>query len=199
MPTNALKTMVLALAGMVLIFLGVGSMLPDQWHVEASRVIQAPPAKVVALLQDFQTWEKWSSLKAEMGAGTQRVVSGTPGTVGHRVTWTGPHGTAMLTVASIDAESLTYDFHIQVPPAPEPQRKGQGRLRWVAEGDGCRVTWRDDGTWDGLALRWFGWYGALQEQVKQVQGTSLAGLQREFEEANPPAGAAPKGAAPQSK
>jgi hypothetical protein len=180
---KAFKTMALALAGMVVVFFAVGLLLSDRWHVETVRTIRAPMAKVAELVQDFGKWESWSSMKLEMGPGTQREISGTPGAVGHRIRWNAPHANAVLEVVAAGPQFLQYDFLLQVPPAPQLTPSGHGTVRWEADGEGCRVTWSDDGTWDNLALRWFGWFGALQEQVKQVQGTSLAGLQRAIDDA----------------
>jgi hypothetical protein len=64
-------------------------------------------------------------------------------------------------------------------------QSGGGSIAWVASGGGSLVTWVDYGTWDSLVGRWVGWFGALQERVRQVQGTSLEGLQQWFSNPEP--------------
>jgi len=176
-------TMVLALAGMVLVYVGVGYMLADRWHVDTSRAVTAGPDKVAALVKDFRTWENWSSMQANLGAGTKSEITGQPGTAIQRITWTGSLGTATLTMTAVEVDSLAYEFHLRQPDMTEPELRGKGTLRWQADGTGTAVTWHDEALLDTLPLRWFGWFGALQEKVKQIQGTSLAGLQQTFDAA----------------
>jgi hypothetical protein len=179
------RSLVLALAGMVLVYFGVGAMLADRWVVETARTVTAGEDRVRALVQDFARWEDWSSLKANLGAGTRREIGGQPGTAGHRITWSGPLGIATLTMTAADARSIGYDFHLQDPDEAAPRLRGRGTVAWQPEGQGasCKVTWHEDVLLDSLPMRWFGWFGALQEHIKQIQGTSLAGLQQTIDAA----------------
>lgn len=179
------RSLVLALAGMVVVFFGVGAMLADRWHVEVSMTVNAGEDRVRALLHDFATWEDWSSLNANLGAGTRREVSGQAGTKGHCIRWSGPLGIATLTMTAVDARSVGYDFHQQDPGETTSRSLGRGTVTWQAgqAGSPCTVTWRDEGTWDNVVLRWWGWFGAVQEHVKQIQITSLAGLQQTIDAA----------------
>lgn len=177
--------MVLALAGMVLVYLGVGYMLADRWQVDTTRTVNASAERVGALVKNFATWATWSSMQANLGPNTRREITGQPGTVGQRITWTGSLGTATLTMTTVDATAMGYDFHLRRPDQSEAEAelRGRGALRWRAEGGGCSVAWHDEALLDSLPLRWFGWFGALQEHVREIQGTSLAGLQQAIDEA----------------
>ncbi|HEX5051438.1 MAG TPA: SRPBCC family protein [Planctomycetota bacterium] len=175
------RTMVMAMAGMVLVYLGVGQILANEWHIETVRVLRASPDEVARFVGDLDTWSKWSSTDANLGPQTARAVVGEPGKVGNAITWTGPHGTARLQLAAVGSDSVDYEFVGQGAHDAEPRLRSRGRIVWSAEAGGCRVCWRDEGSWDSTVGRWFGWFGALQERLREVQGASLAGLQQAIE------------------
>jgi hypothetical protein len=176
-PRNFFKTMVLALAGMVLVYLGVGQVLATTWLVETKRSLAAKPEEVAALVGDLGTWSVWASTDANLGPETVRTVEGTPSTPGHRIVWSGPMGKAMLTLTAVTANSVDYSFGLQAPGGPNEAGRGSGRVEWRTEAGRCEVLWLDRGTWNNLPERWYGWFGALQEKVRQFQTTSLTGLQ----------------------
>ncbi|MCP4039626.1 MAG: hypothetical protein GY733_21970, partial [bacterium] len=130
------------------------------------------------LITDFAAWQEWSGMTVELGAGMKREISGAVGEVGHRVSWTGAQGTAILRMSKIAPGRVDYDFLSRRGEEPEPTLVARGHITWRAEGDGTRVAWHDEGELRNLIERWIGWFGALQEQVRQIQGTSLAGLQK---------------------
>jgi hypothetical protein len=177
------KTLVLALAGTILIFYGVGMLLADRWYVETTRTVPAPVTKVVPLLGNFATWADWSQMNANLGPETTREVTGQPGTVGHQITWRGAQGHARLVLAGVADNRLQYEFWRQAPGETAAVLRGHGSVRWEAvpgasaDTTATEVTWRDDGTWDNLAGRWIGWFGALQERMRQIQTSSLTGLE----------------------
>jgi hypothetical protein len=175
---SMLRSMVLSLAGMVLVYLGVGSILANEWHVDTTRTVAASAEQVGALVRDFHTWKKWSSMEANLGPQTTLEVTGEPGTIGHQMKWSGSQGLATLTMSAVAPGAIEYQFHSQGPQETQLLLRGRGRVEWVAEGTGCSVHWRDDAKWDSLAGRWIGWFGAIQERVKEIQGTSLAGIDR---------------------
>ncbi|MEO6598142.1 MAG: SRPBCC family protein [Planctomycetota bacterium] len=182
------KSMVLAMTGMVLVYLGVGQILVDDWRIDTTRVLQASPVEVAAFVQDLGTWSKWSSTDANLGPPTVRTVAGERGAKGYGITWTGPQGRAMLVVTGGGADAMEYEFIGQGPDDTEPRSRSRGHIEWVAEGAGCRVLWRDEGSWGSTVGRWFGWFGALQERLREVQGASLQGLQQAIEAARRAAG-----------
>jgi len=56
------------------------------------------------------------------------------------------------------------------------------KISWVTDHYG---RWVEGGPFEDLVMRWIGWFGAAQERVKQIQGSSLVALQQELEK--PPA------------
>lgn len=179
---SVVQVVVLTLAGVILMVLGIGQLLADQWQVETTRTLPGPPAHVAALVSDLGSWQRWSDMKVNLGPQTKREVEGLPGTVGQRIAWTGVKGRATLTLTAVAPDAIEYEYGYEVAGAP----RGTGRIAWAADGAGCRVTWRDGGRWRDLWGRWAGWFGALQERTRQVHSASLTGLELELR-GGPPA------------
>lgn len=183
--------MVFACAGMVLVFFAVGSLLADRWQVASSRDIAAAPARIAAAIGDLSTWADWSSMDANLGPQTHRTVSGTPGTVGHALRWSGTRGSATLTLREVGPTGIAYQFAGEGPEHQPLKWQASGRVEWTATGEHtCRVRWHDEGHWDNLAGRWIGWFGAMQLRAQQIQSTSLEGLADQLEARPVPTGAA---------
>jgi len=184
-----LSTIVLSLAGSVLIFLAVGMMLADQWQISTERTIDAEPARVEALLTDLNRWVEWSAFDFQLGAPTKRTVLGEPGVVGHRAEWQGPMGTATLALTRVEDDLLEYSIVYQwAQQAGTFGGKLTGSVAWLATGDRCQITWSERGELATLIQRWNNWFGALQEKVRAMQRASLSGLEealRETETATP--------------
>ena len=180
----ALRTMVLALAGSVLVFLGIGLILADGWEVSSTRPMDTPAAPVVERIVDLRRWSEWSALEFRLGSKTERTVEGVPGQPGQVATWRGPMGVAQLELTDITDDAV--DYRLAYRYGDDDASAGgrfTGAIRWrelPPEGDGgpvTEVTWIERGSLDSLVARWSNWFGALQEKVRQVQGASLGGLE----------------------
>jgi len=55
-----LKKIILAVLGLVLIFVAAVAMQPDEYHVERSASMDAPVAEVFSQVNDFHKWQAWS-------------------------------------------------------------------------------------------------------------------------------------------
>ena len=97
----------LSLAGLILVFYGVGALLADRWSVTSERPVPGTPAAVAALVGDLRTWERWAAVQVELGPNTARAVEGEAGKPGQRLVWTGPRGKAALEVTALDAAGLS--------------------------------------------------------------------------------------------
>ncbi|MFY9341833.1 MAG: SRPBCC family protein [Planctomycetota bacterium] len=175
-PKVVLRAMVLAMAAMVVVWFLVGLLLADTWQVVSVHRVAADETKIAALVADLGSWQQWSATDAKLGEPTTRAVEGAPATIGHRLVWSGPLGKAMLTLTAVDAGAVEYRFGMQTGTADQETARGSGRVQWRAAGGAVEVTWTDRGSWGSLAERWFGWFGALQERVRQFQVTSLQQL-----------------------
>lgn len=179
-PKFVLRTVVLTLAASVLVFLGVGMILADQWQIVTYRTIPAPAAPLVARIVDLDSWQQWSAVDVDLGAPTERSYEGEAGQPGQKVAWRGPMGEAQLLLTGVADDGVDYAFAFRT--GPEGSRSGgrlAGTIRWrPADGeDGTVVVWTENGKLGSLMERWANWFGALQEVVKQQQGASLAGLE----------------------
>jgi hypothetical protein len=171
------KALVFSLVGAILVYLGVGALLADEWRVESERLVPAAPAAVAALVGDFATWERWAAANVNLGAPTTRTIEGAPGAVGHRIVWQGPRGRSVLELTAVTAGGVDYSFANEIVGAEgAPAMHGGGAVRWRESPGGTLVTWTDHGVWGNLAGRWIGWFGALQHRMRQVQSASLEGL-----------------------
>ena len=173
------RTTALALAATILVFLGVGMLLDERWDVTTERVVAATPAAVRPLIVDFRTWDEWSGMTVELGAGLERKVEGESGQIGHSVEWSGAQGTAVVRIAKLTDSQLDYEYLTRRAGETDLAVVATGTIGWRAEGDGTRVTWFDGGVWPTLVHRWIGWFGVLQESVRRMQNVSLGGLERE--------------------
>lgn len=79
-----LKKILLGVAGLLVVLVALGFVLPDKVHAERSIVVDAPPETVYALVADLNESGKWSPW-AEMDPSTEMVVTGAG--VGQKQTW----------------------------------------------------------------------------------------------------------------
>lgn len=186
----ALKVIVLVAAGVVLVLLGVGMLLPSRWQVDSTQVIAAPRERVLGRLQDLASWPQWSTFRADLGPNTRLQAEGQAGTAGQRLVWSGAQGQAVLQLTRCDPEGVDYEFSMVSAGEAAPTPLGHGVVRVRPRDDGAEVSWRDEHELDSIALRWFAWFGALQEAVRRIQQTSLEGLRQ---------GLVPDGAGPPKK
>lgn len=184
-----IRTVVLAIAGSVLVFLLVGLMLADSWQVKTTRTIPAAPAVVAAKVTDLSEWPHWCALDFQLGNPTERSVVGAKGTTEQVATWTGPLGVATVKLTRVDPSAV--DYLIGYKYGPDEQSFGgkfTGTIEWTASAEagsgGSAVTWVENGELTNLVQRWSNWFGALQDKVQQVQRSSLAGLEENIRRGN---------------
>jgi hypothetical protein len=173
-----LKSCTLALAGSVLVFLGVGYLLADGWTVHTKRVIPADAAAIKAKVADLSSWFEWTAMDFQLGNPTNRNCIGNPGESGQRATWQGPMGVATLVLDAVEDDSVSYSISYTFGPDGN-SFGGQfgGEIDWVMREGATEITWTETGKLDSMVQRWSNWFGALQEKVHQVQQASLSGLE----------------------
>ncbi|MEQ9562785.1 MAG: SRPBCC family protein [Woeseiaceae bacterium] len=74
--------------GFLLLLLAVGVFLPSRVHIERSIVIDAPPATVFALINDFRQVNKWSAWQ-ETDPNAHYTIGGARRGVGATLSWNG--------------------------------------------------------------------------------------------------------------
>ena len=121
----------------------LGIVLPKEYSVERSLVIDACPAVVYDEFAHFKNWEKWSPW-AEKDSIIQSTYEGEDGTVGAVHNWTGNpeiSGVGKMTMTEMNPQEIKYDLEFIVPF--ESKSKGYFKME-EAEG-GVKVTWGDEG------------------------------------------------------
>lgn len=176
------RTVVLSLAGSVLVFLGVGQLLADEWTVATTRVMAASSAQVAAPVVDMSRWEDWCDLNPPLGNPTTREVRGAPGEAGQQIEWRGPLGRAVITLDAVTPGGVDYRLEFGLGSGSEDGvfRAGgklSGSIRWEPRDGEVAVTWTEHGSLPTLIERWSKWFGALQEKVRQIQRASLSALE----------------------
>ena len=83
-----IKSLALAVVGLVAALLLYAATRPDTFRVERSVTIQAPPEKVFSLVNDFHQWERWSPWE-KIDPAIQRRYSGAASGKGAVYAWDG--------------------------------------------------------------------------------------------------------------
>src|SRR2546427_269876 len=132
---------------LVLVFalwFGIGAWLPRSWQVDTTTTLPAAPAAVLPLLTDFAAWRDWSALGTTERPGTSIRIEGEPGVPGHRIVWRSGPNEAAFVLAAVNATGVDYDFLNGVGQGVDLRRQEHGSITVTADGDGCRVHWRDE-------------------------------------------------------
>jgi len=159
--------------GFFLFLVLLGIVLPARVHIERELVIDAHPATIFALLNDFRQMEKWSP-KADGDPNARIDFSGPPRSVGASVAWNGQIvGQGRQTITASDPFN-----HIGTIVVSGNSSEATVSF-WLQETDNMtRVTWsweRDYG-WN-IAGRYFGIFQDDIIGTSYEQGlTNLAGM-----------------------
>ncbi len=149
-----LKKALIAIIMLALLLVIVGFLLPAKIHVERSAVIDAPPAVVFDLIDDFHNFNKWSPW-AELDPATKYTFEGPDHGVGHRMRWQSDNpnvGSGSQEIIESVPESLVRT-HLDF--GPNGIATASFHLE-AAEG-GTQVTWRfDTDLGRNPAVRYFG-------------------------------------------
>jgi uncharacterized protein YndB with AHSA1/START domain len=144
---------VLALAGLAVLLLGVGLLLPSGFKVQRSVLVNAPASKIYPLVEDPRQWKQWAVWNQRDPA-MQMQYSGPQSGVGARWSWqsrTEGNG-AMEFTAAVPNRHVDYALSF-----PDYGMTSRGQLRLTPEGEGTRVTWTNEGNMGGSPVnRYFG-------------------------------------------
>lgn len=108
-----------------------------KYSVRKSVTIDAPQAKIRALIEDFNQWNRWSPWTiAEPECPIE--ISGEPGVIGHSMMWDGEIiGSGRNTLNSIAANEIAYDLAFFKPWKSE----AEARFQFEDSGEQTKVTW----------------------------------------------------------
>ena len=123
--------------------LGFATTRPDTFRVERSIVVNAPPARIYPLLDDFHRWGEWSPWE-KLDPALKRTFSGAPSGVGAAYAWQGNRDAGEGRMDIVDATpptALGIRIHF-IEPFDSTNRIG---FALAPEGGGTRVVWTMEG------------------------------------------------------
>jgi len=149
-------------AGLLILALVVGWLLPARWEVERNVLVDAAPDVVYSWLEDPRRWDDWASLGE-----VEARFSGPERGPGATRRWDHPElGDGVFTIlATVPHREVRYRVRVQ-----QGSMVTEGMLRLEPEGEGTRVTWRERGD--------FGWnplLGYLAPSMDRMQGAQMEG------------------------
>lgn len=147
-----LKWVLGVLVLLVAVLLVGGWLLSPKFTVTRSMVVNAPPAKVYALVVDPREWKKWTVWNRRDPA-MQITYSGPPSGTGAGWAWKSKsEGDGSMSFTAAEPERrLAYDLYF-----PDFGTTSQGDLHFAPEAGGTRVTWAMNGDMGRNPLfRWF--------------------------------------------
>lgn len=162
-----IKRLIIGLVGIVVVFAGVGFLLPGTVHVERSVAINAPADKVFPYVTDFRKFNKWSPW-AQVDPTTKYVFEGETGEPGAKMSWTSEHpnvGAGSQTILAVDPNK-----RVEVELDFGDQGTATAFYSLVPSGTATEVTWGFDTDLGSNPLaRYFGlmfdaWIGADYEK-----------------------------------
>ncbi len=117
---------------------------PDEFHVERTATVGAPPAVVHSILDDFHNWSEWSPWD-KLDPNLKREFSGPESGVGAGYAWVGNddvgQGSMRITqseppnLVRLDLDFVTpFEAHNQVSFSLAPAAEGT-RVTWAMDGD----------------------------------------------------------------
>jgi hypothetical protein len=180
-----LRKILVGLGVAVVVFVGVGLLLPRTVHVERTAKIERPPSVVFALVNSFRRFDEWSPWGA-LDPAVAVTRSGPEVGVGASYAWKGNSkvGTGRQTIVEA-APNTRVRTALEFDGAP-----ATAEFRLVPAGGGTAITWTLDidmgagpvGRWIGLAMdRMVGrdyerGLAALKTVAERLPAVDLAGL-----------------------
>ncbi len=131
-----IKKLVLVLIGLFIIVTVVGFLLPSDYDVERSIVIQGDGPAVFPYINNLQKWQAWTPWNKEKYPSMTQTYSGPEEGVGAKSAWKDPEsGSGNLEIKTSDPEKgITYDL------AFEGYSMSQGRIAMETVEGGVKVT-----------------------------------------------------------
>jgi hypothetical protein len=162
-----MKKFLLVLLLIVVVLGVVGFLIPHDYNVEESVVIDAKPSDVHDLVGDLRRWDDWMPWK-EMDPTIQVTYGAETKGVGASQTWTGKDGTGFIRITASDEDKgIEYDMKMDEMPA-------KGAIRYERVGDSTKVTWSMSGDIDKPVI---GGYFALL-MPRMMGGSFEKGLKK---------------------
>lgn len=138
-----IKKLLIVVAGLAIFLISAVASRPNSFEVQRSGLVGATPDAVYAQLVDFSRWPSWSPWE-QLDPGMKRIVTGTPGTVGHSYSWEG-NGKAGAGSMTLTALSPPERISIRLDFLKPWKATDQVTFTVRPEGSGSRVIWTMSG------------------------------------------------------
>lgn len=135
---------------------GVVATRPDNYSIQRSAVVNAPPEVVFEQVNDFHRWERWSPFE-KLDPEMRKTFEGSPSGVDARYHWKGNSraGEGRMRIAeSVPAKRIAIDMHFIEPF----ESRARTTFTFEPVEAGTRVTWGMSGanTTAGKVMSLFG-------------------------------------------
>lgn len=165
----------LAIVVPVALIVAYASTRPSDFRIARSRVIDASPEALFALIEDFHKWAAWSPWD-KMDPAMLRTFEGPERGVGAVYRWRGNSkvGEGSMTIReAVAGERMVFDLHFLKPfPA-----QNVGAFALTPEGSGTRVEWSMTGR-NALPAKVFGLFMNMDEMVGRDFEKGLAAMEQ---------------------
>lgn len=140
-----LKKIAIGLAAVIVIILGLAAMQPDTYSVTRTASIKAPPARLIAMIADFNQWKAWSPWE-KLDPAMQRTISTPSSGPGASYAWSGNKdvGKGRMDIASVTPDKVVINLEFIEPFAS----KNLAVFTVTPAGAGSTVVWTMSGPMD---------------------------------------------------
>ncbi len=161
------------------IYLLGGSMLPDEWAVSRSTMINANVDQIYPYVSNFKEWPKWSPWNTSNDTSLKYTYEGSESGVGAKQSWISEKmGTGWMKITSADRQK-GIDYHLFIDMGGTPTTLN-GNIAFSPDGQQTKVTWTDHGNADKSYInRWISFL--LKPMLSKDIDRGLAGLKEVVE------------------
>ena len=156
----------------------VVAILPSEWSVEQSVVIDAPPERIHPLVENLHRWPDWA-VPAQADRSLRYEYSGPEKGVGAVQHWTSSAGRGHTKILSSDpATGIRFESAFL-----SDEVNSEGSLSYASEGEKTRVTWQGTGKVVPVVGALF--ISSIETGTSDFYRHALGQLKQLAEEANP--------------
>jgi len=129
----------ITVAAIIVLFIVIVSMRPNDFRITRSTTINAPPVTVFAQVNDFHNWQPWSPW-AKMDPACKNDFEGAPGEVGSQFLWSGNNkvGQGRMTLIETRASEL---IRIKLEFMKPFKATHTAEFQFQGQGTQTTVTW----------------------------------------------------------
>lgn len=158
-----LKWVGIVVGGLLAAILVAGFIVPSQWEVERSIVIEAKPAEIDTWVADLAKWPEWSSFD-DQDPEMVMTLEGESTGVGARRSWVSPEmGNGAMWIAETDP-GKSVRFKLQM----EGMEPFDALFSYEAVDGGTKVVWKD---WGDFGSNPF--YRLIGSQMDSIVGPTF--------------------------